>query len=545
MSKYPQVILIVLDGWGIAPAGPGNSVTLAQTPNFTGLSAAYPHTQLLAAGEAVGLPRGEAGNTETGHLNLGAGEIVYQDLPRINMSVADGSFFKNPVLLAAIAHAKKYNSDLHVMGLVGAGGVHSNIEHLFAIWHLAAQEEFNRVYVDVFTDGRDSPPTAAKIYVGQLQEHMKAIGIGTITSIMGRYYAMDRDFRWDRTGKAYFALAAGEGNKAKTIEEAIQKSYSTNVTDEFIEPTLMVDEQGRPINLIKANDAVIFFNFRIDRPRQLTKAFVLTNFEQDAEKKPAFDPYAEKYFGKHEVQPPVRPVFTRGPQIPNLFFATMTEYEKGLPTHVVFPQLVVKMPLGRVLSDAGMRQLRVAESEKERFVTFYFNGQREEPFPGEEKLIVPSPSVATYDLAPEMSARELTAQVLERINSRQYKFILLNFCNPDMVGHTGNIKATIRAVEVVDDCLGKIAKSMMALSGLVFVTGDHGNAEAKINLQTGEAMTEHTLNPVPFIAVAEEFASNPKILRQGILADVAPTVLAALGVNQPESMTGRNLLREI
>jgi len=545
MNKYPFAVLVVMDGWGIAPAGPGNAITLAQVPCYLSLLAAYPHTQLLAAGEAVGLPKGEAGNTETGHLNLGAGRIVYQDLPRINLAIADGAFFTNEVLLGAINHAKRNNSDLHVMGLVGAGGVHSSMEHLFAILRIAAQEEFKRVFVHVFTDGRDSPPTAAVGYVAQLIEQIKLLGVGMIASVMGRYFAMDRDFRWDRTGKAYFALTAGQGNRASSIEEAVKAAYRQGQTDEFIEPTLITNEKGEPLGLVKPKDAIIFFNFRIDRPRQLTKAFVLTNFEADANKKLSFDPYADKYFGKHLVQPSARPVFTRGSKLSDIYFAAMTEYEKDLPIHVAFPPEVVKMTLGRVVSEAGFRQIRMSESEKERFVTFYFNGQRELPFQGEEKLIVPSPAVPTYDLKPEMSALELTAQAINRINSQQYRFSLINFANPDMVGHTGNLKATVRAVETVDGCVQKIVNLVEALGGIVLVTADHGNSEEKINLSTGEVLTEHTDNPVPFITCAKDLKGNPRVFRQGILGDVAPTILAALGLIQPTEMTGRNLLGEM
>jgi len=546
MAKYPLVVLIVMDGWGIAPAGPGNAISQANTGNFSAFMNAFPHTQLLAAGEAVGLPRGEAGNTETGHLNLGAGQIVYQDLPRINMAIADGSFFKNEKLLGAIKHARDNNSNLHIMGLVGAGGVHSNIEHLYALLHLAVQEKFDRVYLHLFCDGRDSPPTAAQSYIAMLNGQIKKPGVGRVASVMGRYWAMDRDFRWERTGKAYFALTAGEGNKVKSAEEAIQASYAAGKTDEFIEPALIINETGKPVALVQENDAVIFFNFRIDRPRQLTKAFVLDDFEGQANKKLAFDPYAARYFGgKHGVQVPMRPVFTRGPKLTNLFFVTMTEYEKGLPTEVAFPPQVVEMSLGRVIANGGGRQLRAAESEKERFVTFYFNGQREAPFAGEEKLIVPSPNVATYDLKPEMSANELTAQVITRINSRQYKFILINFANPDMVGHTGNLRAAVEAVETVDECVGKLVKLTLALEGISLITADHGNCETMLNLQTGEVMTEHTTNPVPFVAVSNQLAGKPVILPQGILADVAPTVISALGMRRPESMTGRDLLANI
>jgi 2,3-bisphosphoglycerate-independent phosphoglycerate mutase len=541
------VLLVVLDGWGLAAPGPGNAVSKSETPNMNKFAASYPHTQLQASGEAVGLPRGENGNTETGHLNLGAGRIVYQDLQRINLSIADGSFYQNQVLIGAIAHAKTNNSNLHLMGLIGAGGVHSNIEHLFALIDLCKRNNFNRVYLHLFTDGRDSPPNAAKVYISQLRAVLTRQGIGTIATLMGRYWAMDRDMRWERTAKAYFALTKGEGQLVKTPEEGIDASYAEGKTDEFIEPCIMTGADGKPLATIKENDSVIFFNFRIDRPRQLSRAFVFEDFSK-ANLPVGFDPYLVKYQKSHIVQPikDVKEPFVRGPRLNNLFFATMTEYEKAIvqaEAKIAFPPEVVKLPLGLVISQAGYKQLRVSESEKERFVTFYFNGQQEMAFDGEDRLIIPSPKVATYDLKPEMSAREITEGVLLKLKqSPDYKFVLVNFANPDMVGHTGNIGAAAMACEVVDDCLGKLSDWVMAYGGNMIITADHGNCEEMINNETGAIDTEHNKNPVPFIVISQKLAGKPITLTAGILADVAPTVLKLMNIEIPTTMTGHNLL---
>lgn len=538
-ARPKPVVLAILDGWGLAPEGPGNAISQAKIPNISRLTSAYTHTQLIAHGESVGLPKREPGNTETGHLNLGAGSIVYQDLPRVNISIADGSFFQNSALLGAVNHVKQHSSRLHVMGLLGGGGVHSDLSHLFALLRLCHELQFKDVFLHLFTDGRDSPPTAAKTYIDQLKTVIGREGVGTFASVMGRYYAMDRDFRWDRTAKAYFCLTRGDGRNAATVEEAVSASYATEKTDEFIEPTVIAAAPR-----INANDAVIFFNFRIDRPRQLTKAFVLPDFEKTANIT-GFDPYAIKYLHTHDVQAAKdrQTPFDRGPILPNLFFVTLTEYEKNLPVRIAFPPQIVENPIGRVIADAGLRQMRMSESEKERFVTYYFNGQREDIFRAEERCIIPSPKVSTYDLKPEMSAREITAQLVNEVRSGLYDFIVVNFANPDMVGHTGNLKATIAACEVVDECLGQLATVIAdASGGVLAITADHGNAEEMINPATGEADTEHNANPVPFILVGNQFR-NATQLSQGILADVAPTLLSIMGVPAPAAMTGRNLLR--
>ncbi|MGB9706618.1 MAG: 2,3-bisphosphoglycerate-independent phosphoglycerate mutase [Microgenomates group bacterium] len=531
------VVLIILDGWGLAPAGPGNAISLAKTPNFNTFWAAYPKTQLSASGEAVGLPRGERGNSETGHLNLGAGQIVFQDLPRIDMAIADGSFFQKPAFKEAAEHVKKNGSNFHLMGLIGAGGVHSSTEHLWALLRFAKNENISNLYLHLFTDGRDSPPTSAAIYISKVEEELKNLGIGKIATLIGRYYALDRDNRWERTEKAYDALVLGIGKKESSATQAIQNSYAEGKTDEFIEPVVL-DKNG----LIQDNDAVVFFNFRIDRPRQLTKAFVLPDFEKLKIKEVSFDPYAERYGLKIYEAPRGTTTFKRKKILKNLFFVTMTEYEKKLPLAVAFPPEPVKLPLARVLAENGLRQLHLAESEKYPHVTVFFDGGRERPFPGEDWVEIPSPKVATYDLKPQMSAYELTQQVLQRLKGNLYDFVLVNFANPDMVGHTGRISAAIKACEAVDECLGDIVNTVLNLGGTCVITADHGNAEEMINLTTGQIDTEHSTNPVPFIVVDRRLSQGGRVLPRGILADVTPTVLFLLGIEKPELMTGKNLL---
>jgi len=541
-SRPKPVVLVILDGWGLAPAGSGNAITSAATPNITSLWNSYVRTQLIAHGESVGLPKREPGNTETGHLNLGAGSIIYQDLPRINMAIADGSFFQNSALAAAANHVKQNNSALHLMGLVGGGGVHSDISHFFALLRFCHEQAVPKVFIHVFSDGRDSPPSAAMTYINQLQDVMRREGTGVIASVSGRYYAMDRDFRWDRTAKAYFCLTEGKGKTAPSIDQAVAQAYAANQTDEFIEPTNIVDSSGRPLAVISDSDAVVFVNFRIDRPRQLTKAFVLPDFESSANTV-SFDPYAIRYLKKHDVstaQAKQKP-FSRPRQLANLFFVTMTEYEKNLPVHMAFPPQVVENPLGRIISDHGLRQLRMAESEKERFVTYYFNGLREDAFRGEERVIIPSPKVATYDRKPEMSARELTDKAISEVRAGAYDLIVMNYANADMVGHTGNLKATIQACQTIDACIGELANTIIAAGGVIVITADHGNAEEMINLSTGLTDTEHNANPVPFIICGNQFRTASQV-PQGILSDAAPTLLTILDIPIPITMTGRNLL---
>jgi 2,3-bisphosphoglycerate-independent phosphoglycerate mutase len=538
------VVLIILDGWGIAPAGPGNAVRLASLPNFNRLWASFPHTQLLASGEPVGLPHSERGNSETGHLNLGAGRIIYQDLPRINMSIADGSFFKNPAFLDAITHVKENNSKLHLIGLIGGGGVHSSNNHLYALLRMAKEANLGKnLFLHLFTDGRDSPPSSAIDYLKQVELELVNIDIGKIATIVGRYYALDRDQHWERTQKAYEALVQNRGLRASSGQEAILAAYDRGKTDEFIEPTVITKEDGTSIGSISDNDAVIFFNFRIDRPRQLTKAFVLPDIEKLLSAKQSFDPYAEKYYKKTYSGPPQpKKTFPRERLLSNLCFVTMTEYEKGLPVTIAFPPITVPLPLARILSENNLRQLHISETEKERFVTYYFNGQREDPNPAEDWNIVPSPNVPTYDLQPSMSAVDITKIVIERLNSKIFNFILINFANPDMVGHTGVIPAGVTACEVVDECLGKIVNTVLAIDGSCIITADHGNVEEMIDPITCGVDTEHSKNPVPFIVVSKQFEGNSQELPSGILADVAPTILKFLNIKKPTEFLGRELI---
>lgn len=539
-----SVLLIVLDGFGLAPPGPGNAVFLANPMNINSFLQSFPNTTLKASGESVGLPQGEVGNTEVGHLNLGAGRVVYQDLPRINMSIADGSFYQNPALLEAVIHVKKTGGRLHIIGLVGEGTVHSSLDHLYALLYFAKEEGMKAINIHAITDGRDSPPKSASGLITRMEEKLKQLGIGNIRSVMGRYYAMDRDRRWERIEKAYNCLTKAEGKITKTASDAVNDAYQAGKTDEFIEPTLIGEKTEDCI--IKKGDSVIFYNYRIDRPRELSKAFVLEDFENQANVTTSFDPYAVKYYKSHLSQEKIlTPPFVRGPKIEDLCFVTMTEYEKGLPTEIAYPPNIVKMPLGRVLSEADVPQLRMSESEKERFVTFYFNGQRDLPFNMEERLIIPSPKVPTYDQKPEMSAPELTELLIKKMQERSYPFILINFANPDMVGHTGNIEASIMAVKTIDECLGKIVTMGLALDYTIFITADHGNVEQKINPQTGQISTEHTDNPVPFLIINKELQGNSTKLQTGILADVAPTILTLMDIPKPANMTGRNLLEEL
>ncbi len=539
--KGPRPIaLLVLDGWGIGPDNPGNAIKRARTPNLNKYWLSYAHTQLEASGQAVGLPQNEDGNTETGHLNIGAGHIVYQDLPRINMAIADGSFYTNQAFLNAVAHVKNFNSTLHLMGLVGAGGVHSNIEHLYALLNFCKQQEVHRVYIHGFTDGRDSPPTSGASYVQQVIDQCNKIGIGQVATLMGRFFAMDRDKRWERIQKAYNALTLGDGQQCTTdIVGAMQQQYDQGITDEFIEPICICNEDGSH-RVIQDNDAAIFFNYRIDRPRELTRAFVMPDFEQGVTHA-AFDPYTEKYEKTNIQSETTSPTFQRTKVINNFYFVTMTNYEDGLPVDIAFPPQNVKSPIGKVFADYGLRQLRITETEKERFVTYYMNGQREDIFPGEQRVIIPSKGVKSYDQAPEMSAFEIADEMIKRLKTDTVDVVIANICNGDMVGHTGNLEAAIRACEVVDEVVGKIVTQILLLGGVVFITADHGNVEEMINSRSGEVDTEHSIYPVPFLIIGKQF-ERPGMIPSGILADVAPTILKVMGIEKPPSMTGRALV---
>ncbi len=540
------VVLLILDGWGIAPPGPGNAISLANLRNIPKYWVSYPHSRLAASGEAVGLPSGEDGNTETGHINIGAGSVVYQDLPRINMSISDKSFFSNDALIGAATFAQQHHSAIHLIGLLSDSGVHASREHLYALLLFLKNRQCScPVYLHLFTDGRDSPPQAGIRFIEEVKLKCQEIGIGKIATIMGRYYGMDRDRRWERTETAYKALTDKPERSAHTPAQALKASYDRGETDEFVKPTVMLDENNIPMPRIQDNDAIIFYNYRIDRPRQLTRAFVLPDFEHEMTST-TFDPYTVKYFHKHVIDASSdrsKP-FTRSVIFKNIYFVTMTEYERALPCIVAYPPQSVKLPIGRVLSENGMRQLRVAETEKERFVGYYFNGVREDPFTGEDRMIIPSPKVPTYDLKPEMSAYELTDKLIDRISLGVYSIFFVNFANVDMVGHTGNIPAAVKACEVVDECVGKIVSHVLSCFGTCVITADHGNVEEMLG-SDGEMDTEHSINPVPFIFIDHIFANYPAVLPAGKLADISPTILSFMNIPIPSSMTGHNLLADL
>jgi 2,3-bisphosphoglycerate-independent phosphoglycerate mutase len=540
------VVLLILDGWGIGPPGPGNAISLAKLKNIPRFWISYPHTKLVASGEGVGLPSGEDGNTETGHINIGAGRVVYQDLPRINMSISDRSFYQNHAFIGAHEYAKQHNSNVHLMGLLSDSGVHASRDHLYALLEFFQKQKTDRkVYLHLFTDGRDSPPNAGLRFVHEIEAKCKSLGVGEIATIMGRYYGMDRDRRWERTQTAYVALTEIIDRKAASATAAVEESYKRSETDEFVKPTIIMDSTGKPLPRIQNHDSVIFYNYRIDRPRQLTRAFVLSDFET---KMPSmsFDPYAVNYYHKHVVDDNDQrnKPFDRKIILSDLYFVTMTEYERSLPCIVAYPPQPVKMSLGRVYAENGLRQLRVAETEKERFVGYYFNGVREDPFVGEDRLIVPSPKVATYDLKPEMSVYELTQKLLDRISLGVYSLFVVNFANADMVGHTGNIPAAIKACEIVDECVGKIVGNVLSLFGTCILTADHGNVEEMLG-PDGEIDTEHSTYPVPFVIIDHEFDNYPAVLPAGKLCDIAPTILSFKQIPCPGEMTGRNLLTDI
>lgn len=537
-AKRPRpVVLAIMDGWGLAEPGPGNGVALANTPNVDRWTAECPFTTLGASGMDVGLPEGQIGNSEVGHLNIGAGLVVYQDFTRINKSIADGDFFTNAVLVAACEHALTTGGSLHLMGLFGPGGVHSHQDHLHALMELARRQGLTRVYIHLLLDGRDVLPRSALGFLDALEAEIARLGIGEIATVSGRYYGMDRDKRWERTGRCYEAMVDGVGETAASAREAIEHSYARDVSDEFVLPTVIMRDD-KPVATVKDGDAIIFYNFRPDRGRQLTKAFVLPDINEQI----------EEHYAKQKAQGQQLPgqIWQRKRQIENLYYATLTEYEEGLPVHVAFPPRHVNYPIARVISEAGLRQFHTAETEKYPHVTFFFNGGREEPFAGEDRKLVDSPKVPTYDLQPEMSAEGVTEGLLEAITSERYDFIIVNYANPDMVGHTGVPEAIIKACETVDAAMGRVVPAILAKGGAALIIADHGNAEMMIDPETGGVHTAHTTNPVPCILVAAPglgLGKDEVSLRSGgRLADVAPTLLDLMGVPPAEEMTGESLL---
>ena len=509
MSKRP-VVLMVLDGYGLNERTEGNAIAMANTPVMDKLMKECPFVKGQASGLAVGLPDGQMGNSEVGHMNIGAGRIIYQDLTRITKAIADGDFFKNKALLAAMDNCKKNDSDLHLWGLLSDGGVHSHIEHLYGLLEMAKKQGLTKVYVHAFLDGRDTPPASGKDYIQQLQDKMDEIGVGKIASLSGRYYAMDRDNNWDRVQKAYDSLTKGEGVQAENAVQAMEDSYAKEVTDEFVLPTV-ITENGKPLSVVKENDSVIFFNFRPDRAREMTRAFCDDKFT-------GFD----------------RPFI-------KTTFVCFKDYDETIPNKLIaFEKEHITNTFGEYLAKCGKKQLRLAETEKYAHVTFFFNGGVEVPNKGEDRILVKSPAVATYDLQPEMSAPEVGEKLVEAIKSDKYDVIIINFANPDMVGHTGVQEAAIKAVETVDTCVGNAVAALKEVDGQMFICADHGNCEQLIDYETGEPYTAHTTNPVPFILVNYDPAYT---LREGgCLADIAPTLIEMMGMEQPAEMTGKSLL---
>ena len=509
MNRKP-VMLMILDGFGINPNEKGNAVAIANTPNIDKLKKTWPTTIIHTSGLDVGLPEGQMGNSEVGHTNIGAGRIVYQDLTRITKSIEDGDFFSIKELSDAIDNCKKNNSNLHIMGLLSDGGVHSHIRHLVALLEFAKRKDFENVYVHCFMDGRDTPPTSGEGYIAKLEEKMKEKGVGKIATIEGRFYAMDRDKRWNRVKEAYDAMVNGVGEEATSALGAIEASYQKEVFDEFVKPTVICNGDS-PVATIKDNDSVIFFNFRPDRAREITRTLVDKDFNEFETKKM------------------------------NLFFVCFTQYDETMPNvKIAFKPETLVNTFGEYISKKGLKQLRIAETEKYAHVTFFFNGGEEKEYEGEDRILVPSPKVETYDLKPEMSALEVTDKVVEAINSGKYDSIILNYANPDMVGHTGSLEAAVKAVETIDGCVGKVVEAIEKQNGVLIITADHGNAEQMIDYKTGEPQTAHTTNPVPLILVGLEGVK----LKEGKLADLAPTMLDIMGLEKPQEMTGESLIEK-
>ena len=503
-------MLMILDGYGINEREEGNAVKLANTPTIDRLMKQNPTTTISASGLSVGLPDGQMGNSEVGHTNIGAGRIVYQELTRITKSIEDGNFFSISEFNEAIENCKKNNTKLHIMGLLSDGGVHSHNRHLYALLEFAKRKDFEDVYVHCFLDGRDTPPVSAENYIVELEKKMEEKGVGKIASITGRFYAMDRDKRWERVEKAYNALVKGEGEKENSATSAIEKSYQKEIFDEFVLPTVICNGNNEPLATISSNDSVIFFNFRPDRAREITRSLV------DKE----FDGFEREYFP--------------------LYYVCFTNYDSTIENvHIAFKKEEIKNTFGEILGKCGMTQLRIAETEKYAHVTFFFNGGEERQYPGEDRILVPSPKVETYDMKPEMSALQVTDKVVEAINSRKYDAIILNYANPDMVGHTGSLEATIKALETIDGCIARVVDAIDNNDGVLIITADHGNSEQMIDYATGEPHTAHTSNLVPLVLIGRD-----EKLKPGKLADLTPTMLDIMGIEKPKEMTGESLIEK-
>ncbi|MGG5252048.1 2,3-bisphosphoglycerate-independent phosphoglycerate mutase [Neobacillus sp. SM06] len=511
MSKSP-VALIILDGFGCRNETKGNAVAQAKKPNFDRYWNEFPHAQMFASGEAVGLPDGQMGNSEVGHTNIGAGRIVYQNLTRVSIAIREGEFQKNETFLGAIDHVKTHDTALHLFGLLSDGGVHSHISHMFALLKLAADHGLKKVYVHAFLDGRDVGPQTAETYIQQTLDKMKEYGVGEFATISGRYYSMDRDKRWERVEKSYRAMVYGEGPAYTNPHDLIKDSYEHGIFDEFVIPSVITRDDGQPVATIQDNDSVIFYNFRPDRAIQISNTFTNDDFRS----------------------------FDRGPKHPkDLYFVCLTHFSETVKGYVAFKPTNLDNTLGEVLSQNGLKQLRIAETEKYPHVTFFMSGGREDKFPGEERILINSPKVATYDLKPEMSAYEVTDALLKAISEDQFDAIILNFANPDMVGHSGMLEPTIKAIEAVDECLGKVIDAILGKDGVAIITADHGNADEVVTLE-GNPMTAHTTNPVPVIVTKKGI----ELRNGGILADLAPTMLDLLGIQQPVEMTGKTIIEK-
>lgn len=511
MSKRPTVLL-VLDGFGLNDRKEANAIAIANTPVMDRLMEEYPFVKGNASGMAVGLPEGQMGNSEVGHINIGAGRIVYQELTRITKEIQDGTFFENPALLEAVDNCKRHNSDLHLFGLLSDGGVHSHNTHLYGLLELAKRNGIKNVYIHAFLDGRDTPPTSGKGFIEELEEQMRIIGVGKIATVMGRYYVMDRDNRWDRVEKAYRAMVYAEGNTAVSGAVAVQDSYDNEIYDEFVIPTVVL-EDGKPVATVKENDSIIFYNFRPDRAREITRAFCIDDFNG----------------------------FDRGKERMKLTYVCFCEYDITIPNKLVaFDKVSIDNTFGQFLAEHKMTQLRLAETEKYAHVTFFFNAGVEVPNEGEDRILVNSPKVATYDLQPEMSVYKVAENLVEAIKSGKYDVIICNFANPDMVGHTGVLQAAVKAIEAVDECVGKAVDALLSVNGQMFLCADHGNAEQLIDYNTNEPYTAHTTNPVPFILI--NYDENYTLDEGGRLADIVPTMIDMMGMTKAEEMTGRSLL---
>ena len=511
--KDKQYMLMILDGVGLNDDEVGNAFKLANTPNIDRLIARYPNSYLKTSGLSVGLPEGQMGNSEVGHTTIGSGRVVYQDLTMITEKIKSGEFFKNKVLLDATQHVKRNASKLHIFSLLSDGGVHSHIEHIYGLLELAKREQVNEVYIHAFMDGRDTSPTSGIDYIRALENKCKEFGIGKISTITGRFYAMDRDKRWDRVEAAYNAMTVGEGKHFKTAERAVENSYECQEFDEFIKPIVIVDDKDTPIGLVESKDAVIFANFRPDRAREISHAFTDNAFTEFIRKS-----------GK----------------LSSLKYVSMTEYDETLENvKVAYKKEEIKETLGEFLSKRGYTQLRIAETEKYAHVTFFFNGGEEKEYNGESRILVPSPKVATYDMKPEMSAYEVTDKLIEAMDSKEHDVIVINYANGDMVGHTGNLEAAIKAVEVLDECVGRVMDKLVLYGGEAIIIADHGNCEQMVDLNTGEPITSHSTFDVPVIVVSDRIKS----IEPGSLSDVAPTLIELMGLNKPKEMTGNSIIK--